>query len=94
MLHKSELQDWLNNPVTQAFQKALELESQESREDLTNELDANNYDAEKLHELVTISKATRFTYGQFYGESAKETITNMLQGFGLLEEEEDKDDSN
>ena len=72
----------------------MELESQASKEDLTNELDANTYDAARLHELVTISKATRFTYGQFYGESAKETITNMLQGFDLLEDDEEKDDSN
>jgi len=94
MLHKSELQDWLNNPVTKAFQKALELEAQASKEDLTDSIDGSDFDAATLHEVVTINKAVRHTYSQFYGQDAKGTIENMMLGYDLLEDEEEKDGSN
>jgi len=43
---------------------------------------------------VTISKAVRITYDQFYGQDAKETIEDMMLGYDLLEDEEEKDGSN
>jgi hypothetical protein len=93
-MHKSELQDWLKNPVTQQFKEALRLEAEASKRDLAEYIDGNDPDATELYNEVNLSKAVRSTYMQFADSNGDQTIINMFRDHELLTEEEESNDSN
>lgn len=59
------------------------------KRELSDLIDETVLDDKELQYEVTVSKITRQTYAQFFGEDAEETITGMLDEHGFLEPEDD-----
>jgi hypothetical protein len=66
------------------------MEAEKDRQELSEIIDSQVLDKDDLYHNVTVSKASRATYAQFYGEGADETIFNMLDNHDLIEDEEEK----
>lgn len=94
MLHKSEVKEWLNHPVTKAFQESLRKECDASHLKMMGEIENLHFEtAQDLQNRVIEYNAAHYVYECYSNKDAADTILKMMINNGQLEEEEEPNDT-
>lgn len=91
---KTEVKEWLNHPLTKLFQEALQKECESSRQKMMDEIEGLHFNtAQDLQNRTIEYNAAIHVYKCFSDEDAANTIIELMNAHGLLEEEDDQNEA-